>query len=99
MITMSSLEAQNRFGEMIDTSQREPVVITRRGRPVSIVMSPSGSAKKMHLEFMRVISALYPLRGADAVTEFDRLTAPVGKRARALGLTGKKLTALLNADE
>ena len=99
MITMTSLEAQNRFGEMIDTSQREPVVITRRGRPVSVVISPSGNAKKMYTELMRVMSALYPLRGEEAVNEFDRLTAPVGKRAKTLGLTGKKLTAILNAEE
>ncbi|WP_081463798.1 type II toxin-antitoxin system Phd/YefM family antitoxin [Candidatus Glomeribacter gigasporarum] len=41
MRTMTSLEAQNHFGGMIDTSQREPVLITRRGRPVSLVISPT----------------------------------------------------------
>ena len=98
MITMTSLQAQNRFGEMIDTSQREPVIITRRGRPVSVVLSPSGSPKKMHIEFMRVMSALYPLRGEEAITEFDRLSAPIGQRAKALGLTEEKLAAVLDAD-
>lgn len=98
MITMTSLQAQNRFGEMIDTAQREPVIITRRGRPVSVVLSPSGNPKKMHIEFMRVMSALYPLRGEEAVAEFDRLSTPIGKRATTLGLTEEKLTAILNAD-
>ncbi len=39
MRTMTSVEAQNRFGELIDAAQREPVTITRRGRPVVYVLS------------------------------------------------------------
>lgn len=39
MRTMTSVEAQNRFGELLDTAQREPVTITRRGRPVVYVVS------------------------------------------------------------
>ena len=40
MRTMTSVEAQNRFGELIDSAQREPIGITRRGRPVAFVLSP-----------------------------------------------------------
>lgn len=40
MRTVTSVEAQNRFGELIDRAQREPVTITRRGRPVAFVLSP-----------------------------------------------------------
>jgi prevent-host-death family protein len=39
MRTMTSVEAQNRFGELLDAAQREPVTITRRGRPVVYVLS------------------------------------------------------------
>lgn len=39
MRTMTSVEAQNHFGELLDTAQREPVTITRRGRPVAYVVS------------------------------------------------------------
>ncbi|MDQ1341911.1 MAG: antitoxin Phd [Pseudomonadota bacterium] len=39
MVTVTSVEAQNRFGELIDRSQREPVAITRRGRTVAYVVS------------------------------------------------------------
>jgi len=35
MRTVTSVEAQNRFGELIDCAQREPVTITRRGRPAA----------------------------------------------------------------
>ncbi len=39
MITVTSVEAQSRFGELIDRSQREPIEVTRRGRPVAYVVS------------------------------------------------------------
>ena len=40
MKTMTSVEAQNHFGLLLDTAQREPVSITRRGRPVAYLFSP-----------------------------------------------------------
>lgn len=39
MITVTSVEAQSRFGELIDRSQREPVQVTRHGRTVAYVVS------------------------------------------------------------
>lgn len=39
MIAMTSVEAQSRFGELIDRAQREPVSVTRRGRTVAYVVS------------------------------------------------------------
>jgi len=40
MKTMTSVEAQNRFGQLLDTAQREPVAITRHGRPTAFIVSP-----------------------------------------------------------
>lgn len=39
MITITSVEAQNRFGQLLDAAQREPITITRRGRPVAMLMA------------------------------------------------------------
>jgi prevent-host-death family protein len=39
MITYSSAEAQNRFGQLLDTVQREPVSITRHGRTAAYLVS------------------------------------------------------------
>lgn len=39
MLVVTSVEAQSRFGELIDRAQREPIEITRRGRPVAYVVS------------------------------------------------------------
>ena len=40
MITVTSAEAQNRFGQLLDTVQREPVTITRHGRTAAFIVSP-----------------------------------------------------------
>lgn len=40
MRTVTSVEAQNHFGELLDNAQREPISITRRGRPVAFIVSP-----------------------------------------------------------
>ncbi len=39
MKTISSREAQNAFGNFLDTAQREPVMVTRRNRPVGVMLS------------------------------------------------------------
>ncbi len=44
MMTVSSMEAQNRFGQLLDTVQREPVTITRHGRTAAFIVSPQDMA-------------------------------------------------------
>ncbi len=39
MKTVASTEAKSNFGALIDTAQREPVTIEKKGRPVAVVMS------------------------------------------------------------
>lgn len=41
MKTLTSVDAQNHFGALLDAAQREPVTVTRRGRPVAFVVSPA----------------------------------------------------------
>ena len=40
MITVTSVEAQNRLGQLLDTVQREPVTINRHERTVVFMVSP-----------------------------------------------------------
>lgn len=35
MISVTSVEAQNRFGQLLDMARRKPVRVTRHGRPAS----------------------------------------------------------------
>ncbi len=84
MLTMTSLEAQNQFGTLIDTSQREPVMITRRGRPVSMVISPNGDPDEVFRQFMRCMSLIAPLRGTQAAIAVRKT---LGSTASEHGLT------------
>ncbi len=36
---MSASSAKARFGELLDTARREPVIIEKHGRPVAVVLS------------------------------------------------------------
>lgn len=38
MITIPAAEAKNKFGVLMDTVQREPVAISKKGRTAAIVM-------------------------------------------------------------
>jgi len=40
MVTVTSVEAQNRFGQLIDGAQREIISVTRHGRPAAFIVSP-----------------------------------------------------------
>ena len=39
MKTMTAAQAKNAFGQMLDTAQREPVMITKQNRPVGVFLS------------------------------------------------------------
>ncbi len=39
MKTISAREAKTHFGELLDTMQREPVMVTKNNRPVGIMIS------------------------------------------------------------
>jgi prevent-host-death family protein len=47
MVTKTSAEAQNRFGQLLDLVQREPVAITRHGRPAAFIVSPNDMAEML----------------------------------------------------
>jgi len=39
MKTVAATKASKQFGELIDTVQREPVMVTKKNRPVGVMMS------------------------------------------------------------
>jgi antitoxin (DNA-binding transcriptional repressor) of toxin-antitoxin stability system len=96
MRIMTSLEAQNHFGELIDTSQREPVLITRRGRPVSLVVSPYGDPNTTLVAFMKVVSQLSPLRGREAAENMAAVLSDLGQQAEAEGLTEADVARMID---
>ncbi len=57
MKAMTAKDAKNRFGELMDTVQREPVTIEKHGRPVAVVLSEV-EYEKMKLERLRAMLAV-----------------------------------------
>ncbi|TWO71736.1 type II toxin-antitoxin system Phd/YefM family antitoxin [Caenimonas sedimenti] len=53
MITVTSVEAQNSFGKLLDQAQREPVVVTRHGRPAAFIVSPQDMSELMDARVKR----------------------------------------------
>jgi antitoxin Phd len=98
MRTMTSLDAQNHFGELIDTSQREPVLITRRGRPVSFVLSTSGNPATTLLQVMKLMSELSPLKGETAANAYENYRKKIGSNAENDGLSEEDVNELVHAN-
>ena len=47
MKTLSARDAKNRFGEFIDMARREPVLVTKNGRPVGVFLSIEDAAETL----------------------------------------------------
>lgn len=57
MKAITAKDAKNRFGELMDTVQREPVSIEKHGRPVAVVLSEV-AYEKMKLDHLRAMLAV-----------------------------------------
>jgi antitoxin Phd len=79
MRTISSIDAKNRFGQLLEAAQRAPVTVTKNGRPAAVVLSIE--------DYERV-------RGATWQRLFDTMTT-ARKRAAGRGLTDERLDELL----
>ena len=60
MLTMTSVEAQNRFGQLLDAAQREPIIITRHGRTAAFIVSPQDMAELTQAREKRNAEAAAP---------------------------------------
>ena len=101
MLTMTSLAAQNQFGTLIDASQRQPVAVTRRGRPVAVVLSYEdyqASTQTIPFHVARLISENYLLRGKDVGNAMRLHLAKMSNKAAEEGLTQVDVTRLLNEE-
>ena len=82
MREIAAREAKNRFGQLLDAAQTGPVRVTKKGRPVGIMMSME--------QYERLRGAAW----ARLTETMDRL----GAEATARGLTDAELDALLADD-
>jgi prevent-host-death family protein len=72
MTTVTSVEAQNRFGQLLDMAQREPVTVTRHGRPAAFIVSPQDMEELLTVREQR----------SRAVAAFEAWTAKARQRAQ-----------------
>ena len=90
MLTLTSAQAQSRFGELIDRSQREPVQITRRGRPVAYVICDQD---------MQMLNDLHTRREAASrwyAQYREQLGQEHGVGSEVAGLSDADVTQLVN---
>ena len=87
MVTLTSGEAQNRFGQLLDTAQRETVVITRHGRPAAFLISPQEMAELLDARRRR----------SNAVTELEEWSARAKTNAISMAtLTDEEINKLVH---
>lgn len=80
MTTIAANQAKQNFGQILDSAQREPVLIQKHNRPAAVLLSTQ--------EYNR-------LRGLNR-SEFADFCQKVGERAEKAGLTEDDLTEMLN---
>jgi antitoxin Phd len=79
MATFSATDAKQKFSELLDTAQREPVRIQKHERVVAVLISAS--------EYERL--------SGNRWAEFNRLAELAGAQAKANGLTEEILAEIL----
>jgi prevent-host-death family protein len=58
MKSITALEAKTRFGEVLEAAQREPVSITRNGRPSVVIVSAASYERRQRLARERLLAAM-----------------------------------------
>jgi prevent-host-death family protein len=66
MKSFSASDAKNRFGQLIDMAQAEPVRVQRQGRDVAIIMSPEEFRRMSEAARGKVNPAVERLHGESA---------------------------------
>ncbi len=66
MKSVTALEAKNRFGEVLEAAQRQPVSITRNGRPSVVMISAESYARGQRMARERLRQAM--LRAGEHAT-------------------------------
>lgn len=104
MQVITAKDAKSRFGELLDTMQREPVLVTKNKRPVGVFLSLK-DVKGTHLESLfdvqsddyedwekeKILEALTTLKSHPSQTkEMKSVHATVMQKARELVASRKR---------
>ena len=92
MIKVTSVEAQNRFGRLIDMAQRETITVTRHGRPAAFIVSPRDMAELLDARSRRS-KAIADLEAWSVAAEASQ--TPEQRKASA-GLTDDEVNRMVH---
>ena len=68
MQVITAKDAKSRFGELLDTMQREPVLVTKNKRPVGVFLSLK-DVKGTHLESLLILKVMIMKSGKKKIAE------------------------------
>jgi|GEM_PF-3234364 len=98
MQAIAAQQAQSRLGELLETAQHEPVLITQQGQPATLLLSPADDIAALQRQFARALSELAPLRGAAAQEHLHQVLAGLGGQAEKEGLTEQDVQRMIDAN-
>lgn len=101
MNKMTSRVAQSQFAALIDASQRQPIAVTRRGRPVAVVLSYEdyqASTQTIPFHVVKLISEIHPLRGKPAGDAMRIQLSKMNDKATEEGLSEGDVMRMLHKD-
>lgn len=73
MKTFTAVDAKTRFGQLIDTAQREPVIITKKNRPVGVFFSIEDIENTIWAEQVKAAEAEGYLSAEESLKQINAL--------------------------
>jgi prevent-host-death family protein len=92
MVTMTSAEAQNNFGRLLDTAQNKQISITRHGRIAAVLIPPQDADDLNELRRRRK----EVVQGFKEWRERARLTTTPEMAAAAAKLTDEEINRMVH---
>ncbi len=75
MTQIADREARNRFGQVLDAAQRSPVRVTKKGRPVGVMMSKKQYERLRGAAWERLATAMDATSEEASASGSDRAQA------------------------
>jgi prevent-host-death family protein len=85
MKAVAAREAKNRFGQLMDDAQREPVLIEKNGRPVAVVQSYEDYRRTEALKRQALKQGIADAKGEVAAGRIRPFDADAVERIKARG--------------
>ena len=83
MRNVTAIDVKNRFGQLLETAQREPVTAMKQGRPAAVMLSVEGYERMCGMARDRVLESVRQAQ----------------EEAAAAGLTDEVLVELLKDED